>query len=88
VAPALAASAGGRAGARSSALPAPVRAGADVALLVIAGVAYWQLDRQTGGSGGGALSGDRHGELGIDPLLVAAPALALLAGTVLTLRLL
>ncbi|MEV6791430.1 ABC transporter permease [Streptomyces sp. NPDC051320] len=71
---------------RPRALPAPVRAGADVGLLVIAGVAYWQLDRQTSGSG--ALGSDTHGKLGIDPLLVAAPALALLAGTVLTLRLL
>ncbi|MFI2782923.1 FtsX-like permease family protein [Streptomyces sp. ALB3] len=88
VAPALAAGGGGRRGSRAGALPAPVRAGADIGLLLIAGVAYWQLDRQTGASGSGALSGDRDGELGIDPLLVAAPALALLAGTVLTLRLL
>ncbi|WP_405799347.1 FtsX-like permease family protein [Streptomyces sp. NBC_01506] len=73
---------------RAGTLPGPVRAGADVGLLVIAAVAYWQLDRQTATSGGGALSGDTQGELGIDPLLVAAPALALLAGTVLTLRLL
>ncbi|MFP3991406.1 FtsX-like permease family protein [Streptomyces sp. E11-3] len=89
VAPALAATGPGatpRASVRGRALPAPLRAGADVGLLVIAGVAYWQLDRQTSGSG--VLSGDREGELGIDPLLVAAPALALLAGTVLTLRLL
>ncbi|WP_394434008.1 FtsX-like permease family protein [Streptomyces sp. SGAir0957] len=71
---------------RARALPAPLRAGADVGLLVLAGVAYWQLDRQTGGSG--AISTDRGGHLGIDPLLVVAPALALLAGTVLTLRLL
>ncbi|MCX4969341.1 ABC transporter permease [Streptomyces sp. NBC_00654] len=89
VAPALAASAGGGGRrTRAAALPGPVRAGADLGLLLIAAVAYWQLDRQTGGSGGGALSGDREGDLGIDPLLVAAPALALLAGTVLTLRLL
>ncbi|MFD7326132.1 FtsX-like permease family protein [Streptomyces sp. NPDC059875] len=94
VAPALATGDGGvvtlRKG-RTAALPAPVRAGADIGLLVVAAVAYWQLDRQTGASGdtgGGALSGDRGGSLGIDPLLVAAPALALLAGTVLTLRLL
>ncbi|MEV0776764.1 ABC transporter permease [Streptomyces sp. NPDC050428] len=73
---------------RAGALPGPVRAGADVGLLVVAAVAYWQLDRQTATSGGGALSGDSRGELGVDPLLVAAPALALLAGTVLTLRLL
>ncbi|GAA4997951.1 ABC transporter permease [Streptomyces siamensis] len=69
---------------RARTLPAPVRAGADVGLLAIAGVAYWQLDRQTSG----AVSGDTSGTLGVDPLLVSAPALALLAGTVLTLRLL
>ncbi|MFJ7065576.1 FtsX-like permease family protein [Streptomyces sp. NPDC101115] len=90
VAPALAAGDGAavslRKG-RGAALPAPVRAGADIGLLLVAGVAYWQLDRQTG-DGGGALAGDRSGGLGVDPLLVAAPALALLAGTVLTLRLL
>ncbi|MFB7554961.1 ABC transporter permease [Streptomyces brevispora] len=88
VAPALAASAGGRRSTRAATLPAPVRAGADIGLLAVAGVAYWQLDRQTGGAGSGALSDDRAGGLGIDPLLVVAPALALLAGTVLTLRLL
>ncbi|MFG3162312.1 FtsX-like permease family protein [Streptomyces sp. NPDC048232] len=80
--PALASSL--NAGGRVRALPAPLRAGADVGLLVVAGVAYWQLSRQTSG----AVSGDGPGALGIDPLLVAAPALALLAGTVLTLRLL
>ncbi|MGW1792644.1 FtsX-like permease family protein [Streptomyces tubercidicus] len=65
------------------------RTGADLGLLVIAGVAYWQLRRQTaGGAGSGALSANAAGQLGIDPVLVAAPALALLAGTVLTLRLL
>ena len=63
---------------------APVRAGADLALLAVAAVAYWQLSRQNSG----AVNGDKAGALGIDPLLVAAPALALLAGTVLTLRLL
>ncbi|QEU94318.1 FtsX-like permease family protein [Streptomyces kanamyceticus] len=86
VAPALSAASGGRRSVRVPALPAPLRAGADVGLLVIAGVAYWQLDSRTSGSG--ALSDDRGGQLGIDPLLVAAPALALLAGTVVTLRLL
>ncbi|WP_307667708.1 FtsX-like permease family protein [Streptomyces sp. V2I9] len=84
VAPSLATGAGGR-GTRAASLPGPVRAGADLGLLLIAAVAYWQLDRQ---AGGGALSGDRAGDLGVDPLLVVAPALALLAGTVLTLRLL
>ncbi|MFC9127292.1 FtsX-like permease family protein [Streptomyces sp. NPDC057099] len=91
VGPALAATAGTPARlrrVRAATSAAPVRAGADVGLLLIAGVAYWQLDRQTDATGGGVLSRDRAGELGIDPLLVAAPALALLAGTVLTLRLL
>ncbi|MFF4348643.1 FtsX-like permease family protein [Streptomyces sp. NPDC001530] len=69
---------------RARSLPAPVRSGADVGLLVIAGVAYWRLDQQTSG----AVSAGSSGTLGIDPLLVSAPALALLAGTVLTLRLL
>ncbi|MFI1508795.1 FtsX-like permease family protein [Streptomyces sp. NPDC020597] len=69
---------------RARALPAWLRAGADLGLLAVAGVAYWQLQRRTSG----AVSADTTGALGIDPLLVAAPALALLAGAVLTLRLL
>ncbi|MDH6584751.1 hypothetical protein M2161_003857 [Streptomyces sp. SAI-133] len=69
---------------RARALPGAVRAGADLGLLAVAGVAYFQLSRQTSG----AVSDDTSGTLGVDPLLVAAPALALLAGTVLTLRLL
>jgi hypothetical protein len=69
---------------RAQALPGAVRAGADLGLLAVAGVAYYQLSRQTSG----AVSDDTTGTLGVDPLLVAAPALALLAGTVLTLRLL
>ncbi|MFF0464358.1 FtsX-like permease family protein [Streptomyces mexicanus] len=79
--PALTSSLG--AGRRARALPAPLRAGADVGLLAVAAVAYWQLNRQSSGALGTAAGG-----LGIDPLLVTAPALALLAGTVLTLRLL
>ncbi|WP_449351247.1 FtsX-like permease family protein [Streptomyces shaanxiensis] len=69
---------------RARTLPGAVRAGADLGLLVVAGVAYFQLSRQTSG----AVTDDSSGVLGVDPLLVAAPALALLAGTVLTLRLL
>ncbi|MEU1477337.1 FtsX-like permease family protein [Streptomyces sp. NPDC005760] len=69
---------------RARALPGAVRAGADIGLLAVAAVAYFQLSRQTSG----AVSDDTSGTLGVDPLLVAAPALALLAGTVLTLRLL
>lgn len=69
---------------RAHALPSLVRSGADLGLLAVAGVAYWQLDGQTSG----VVTDNSSGTLGIDPLLVAAPALALLAGTVLTLRLL
>ncbi|MCB5912423.1 FtsX-like permease family protein, partial [Streptomyces pinistramenti] len=73
---------------RARALPGVLRAGADLGLLVIAVVAYAQLRRQPAGGGSGVLNGGASGALGIDPVLVAAPALALLAGTVLTLRLL
>ncbi|MFK4542983.1 hypothetical protein RKD29_002579 [Streptomyces tendae] len=74
------------AGGRPRALPGWLRAGADVGLLVIAGIAYWQLDRQTSATGTG--EADDAGTLGVDPLFVATPTLALLAGTVLALRLL
>ncbi|MFE5909844.1 ABC transporter permease [Streptomyces wedmorensis] len=89
VAPALAAGDGSVVSlrkARSASLPAPVRAGADIALLAVAAVAYWQLQRPA--AAGGTLGADEAGGGSIDPVLVAAPALALLAGTVLTLRLL
>jgi FtsX-like permease family len=68
------------------AVPVAVRAGADVGLLVVAGLAYWQLSRRAAGSG--VLTADTGGTLGVDPVLVAAPALCLLAGTVLAVRLL
>ncbi|MFG2677417.1 FtsX-like permease family protein [Streptomyces sp. NPDC048392] len=71
---------------RNRALPSWLRAGADVGLLVVAGLAYRQLDRQTSADGTGEAG--EAGTLGIDPLFVATPALALLAGTVLALRLL
>ena len=53
----------------------------DVVLLVVALLAYWQLRRY-----GAPLIENAQGRLGIDPLLVAAPALGLLAGAVLALR--
>ncbi|MGA4940698.1 FtsX-like permease family protein [Streptomyces cinereoruber] len=88
VAPALAAGDGAAVSlrkARSASLPGAVRAGADLGLLAVAAVAYWQLQRP--GAAGGTLGADGGGG-SVDPVLVAAPALALLAGTVLTLRLL
>lgn len=56
--------------------------GADLALLVVAGLAIWQLTRYgADGSGGGNTAS------GVDPFIVSGPALALLAGGVLLLRL-
>jgi hypothetical protein len=57
-------------------------AGADVALVALAVLACWQLRRYS------AVSASATGPSAIDPVLVVAPALALAAGTVLTLRLL
>lgn len=57
------------------------RAGVDMALLAVAGLGLWQLARY-----GVPLTQTVGGGLVVDPLLVAAPALALLAGGVLTLR--
>ncbi|MEU5834173.1 FtsX-like permease family protein [Streptomyces diacarni] len=71
-----------------------LRGGADLALVALAAVAYWQLERRSDGTGvlsarqGSGARGASGGALGIDPVLVAAPALALLAGTVLVLRVL
>ncbi|WP_457030347.1 FtsX-like permease family protein [Kitasatospora sp. P5_F3] len=75
---------GGRVVSRRQAVVSTVaRSGADLALLALAVVAYQQLGARTGG-----LSVDADGQLGIDPVLVAAPTLALCAGTLLVLRLL
>jgi hypothetical protein len=57
------------------------RGGADLALLAVAAIGMWQLARY-----GGTITSTLRGRLGVDPLLVAAPALALLAGAVLSLR--
>ncbi|WP_344319982.1 FtsX-like permease family protein [Streptomyces macrosporus] len=70
---------------RRPALGAAVRAGADLGLLAVAAVAYGRLSRQA--AGGGVLSG-ADGTLGVDPVLVVAPACCLLAGAVATARLL
>ncbi|WUD71784.1 ABC transporter permease [Streptomyces sp. NBC_00510] len=71
---------------RKGALPGAVQAGTDLALLLVAGLGYWQLSRRDGGTG--ALSTDTTGKLGLDPVLIVAPAICLLAGAVLALRLL
>jgi hypothetical protein len=59
------------------------RMGIDVALLALAGIALWQLRLY-----GAPLTRTVQGSLGLDPLLVAAPAIGLLTGGVLALRVL
>jgi FtsX-like permease family len=59
------------------------RAGLDLVLVVLAVIAYWQLRRYEG-----PVVESIRGRLGIDPVLVAAPALGLLAGALLSLRVL
>ncbi|WP_037733007.1 FtsX-like permease family protein [Streptomyces megasporus] len=70
---------------RRPALGATVRAGADVALLAVAAVAYARLARHADGDGALAAGG---GLFGVDPFLVVAPACCLLAGAVPAVRLL
>ena len=57
------------------------RFGLDVALLAIAGIGLWQLRLY-----GAPLTRSVQGTLGIDPLIVATPAIGFLAGAVLALR--
>ncbi|MBC3842392.1 ABC transporter permease [Streptacidiphilus sp. 4-A2] len=64
-----------------------LRGGADVALVALAAVAYWQL-RVYSAQGSAGTNGSGGGSTGVNPVLVAAPALALCAGTLLALRLL
>ncbi|GAA4199285.1 ABC transporter permease [Microbispora amethystogenes] len=58
------------------------RAGGDVALVVVAALAIWQLRRY-----GAPVVATSGGGLGVDPLIVTGPALALLCGGMLGLRL-
>ena len=65
---------------RQATVAAVAQAGLDIALVVLAVLAGWQLRHYSAASGGGTA--------GIDPVLALAPALALAAGSVATLRLL
>ncbi len=57
------------------------RLGIDVALVVLAAIGFWQLRQY-----GAPLTQTVRGSVGLDPLLVAAPAIGLLAGSILALR--
>jgi hypothetical protein len=59
------------------------RMGLDIALVTVSAIALWQLRLY-----GAPLTRTVQGSLGLDPLLVAAPAIGLLAGGVLALRIL
>ncbi len=59
----------------------PQRLGLDLALVVLAAVALLQLRLY-----GAPLTRNARGSLGVDPLLVAAPAIGLLGGAVLAIR--
>jgi hypothetical protein len=67
---------------RQAAVSGITRAGVDVALVILAVVAGWQLRHYS------AVSAGASGSYGVDPVIVIAPALALAGGTVLALRLL
>ncbi len=68
---------------RQETRPIAQRLGIDLALVAVAAVALWQLRLY-----GAPLTRTVQGTLGPDPLLIAAPALGLLAGAVVATRLL
>jgi hypothetical protein len=68
---------------RQRAIASATRSGADVALIGLAVLAGWQLARYSA-----PVSTGLDGSIGVDPVLVAAPVLALAAGAVLMLRVL
>jgi hypothetical protein len=68
---------------RRAAVAAASRTGADLALLALAVLAGYQLEHYAA-----PVSTGLDGSIGIDPVLVSAPVLALAAGAVLLLRLL
>ena len=67
--------------ARQETRPLGQRLGLDIALIALTAVGLWQLRLY-----GAPLTRTVQGQLGVDPLLVAAPAIGLLAGSVLALR--
>ncbi|MEU8842936.1 ABC transporter permease [Streptomyces roseus] len=76
-----------RAGSRQAVVRGAARSGLDLAVVALAVLGYQQLSYHRG-SDAAASGGSTAGGLGVDPVLVAAPSLALIAGTLLVLRLL
>ena len=66
---------------RQGTRPIAQRVGFDLALVLLAGIGLWQLRQY-----GAPLTQTVRGTFGLDPLLVAAPAISLLAGAILALR--
>ncbi|WP_405436154.1 ABC transporter permease [Streptomyces avidinii] len=73
-----------RVGSRQALVTGAARSGVDLAVVVLAVLGYQQLAQY----GGTDVPAPDASGLGVDPVLVAAPALALCAGTLLVLRLL
>ncbi|MFF4445308.1 FtsX-like permease family protein [Streptomyces sp. NPDC001502] len=76
-----------RVGSRQALVTGAARSGLDLAVVVLAVLGYQQLS-QYGGTDAPASGASAGGGLGVDPVLVVAPALALCGGTLLVLRLL
>ncbi|MFE5609992.1 FtsX-like permease family protein [Streptomyces sp. NPDC056540] len=76
-----------RVGSRQALVTGAARSGLDLAVVVLAVLGYQQL-AQYGGTDAPASGASASTGLGVDPVLVAAPALALCGGTLLVLRLL
>lgn len=76
-----------RVGSRQALVTGAARSGVDLAVVVLAVLGYQQLS-QYGGTDAPASGASASTGLGVDPVLVAAPALALCGGTLLVLRLL
>jgi predicted lysophospholipase L1 biosynthesis ABC-type transport system permease subunit len=67
---------------RQAAIAGLARSGADLALVVLAGLAVWQLRHSL------IVAPSANGSNGINPVMALAPALAVAAGTVILMRLL
>ncbi|MGW9072612.1 FtsX-like permease family protein [Streptomyces yangpuensis] len=76
-----------RVGSRQAMVTGAARSGLDLAVVVLAVLGYQQLSKSGDTDTPPATTGFGEG-LGVDPVLVAAPALALCGGTLLVLRLL